>query len=839
MLLRWSLRELARSWRLSLFFVLNLSLGLTGFIALEAYKNALQSHIQENRKNILGADLAVSVRREFSEEEEKSVREALGDAPETLLYDFFAMISVGETSRLVLVKAIDENYPLYGGLTLEDGSRLTARTGSLWIYPELKAQLGVEVGKNLKLGNLDLTIQGVITGDTTQTFRSAGIAPRVFIHRDDLPASGLIQFGSTFTKSWLFRLEQDKDAEVIRDRLFQDIKDSAVRVETAAEEAEDSGRQLSFLSDYLGLVALVALFLAGLGASYIWRLFLQQRVKDVAILRSLGLGSTQAVALYVLQALMLGAIALVPALIAAQILFPLLNSLLSLLTPFALQPLLSASAVGVGLLLSVGTSLLVALPFLLKLREVKPAQLFSEHQFSPDLDLRRPWAFLPAVAALWGLAVWQAKSFMIGSLFLGTLAGVLVSLSLIGWGLLSVFRNWKLGTWDLRFGLKGAGRRTSSSLAVFVALGLGCLLMNLLPQIKASLQQEFQVEGPSKIPSLFMFDIQDEQVEPLKKALADRQLDLAHLSPMIRSRIVKVNGENFERKVDENTGFKTREEEREVRFRNRGVNLSSRATLSDSEVLLSGREFSGTWDPESNRPAEISLEKRYADRLGLQIGDRMLFDVQGVEFEGEVINFRQVRWTSFQPNFFVLVQPGVLDDAPKIWIAGVAKLPEDMKISLQNEFAKLFPNVSVIDVARTVNDVLKVAEQMSWSLELMAALALLTGGIVLFSIVRSQVRGRRWELNLLKILGAGPLRVNRYLLSEFVSLVALSAIAGSFLSAVVGPLFLWQIFGLQPAFDLWTPLLTSLFVTLMGAFVAWRASQSVVKEKPLSLLREP
>lgn len=839
MLFRWALRELRRDWKISLFFVLNLSLGLTGFIALEAYKEAIARHLEANRREILGGDFSVSVRREFTEPELARIAEkarARSEA-ETVVYDFFAMMSYGDQSRLVLVKAIDEAYPLYGAIRSEKGETVKPQPDGVWIYPELRAQAGLDAGAAVKIGKLDLRVLGVITEDSTQTFRSAGLAPRVFIDRSRLAESGLIQFGSTFTKTHVFRTVKPPDRDELKS-LELAFDDPAVDIDSAEQEGEEGNRQLNYLSDYLGLVALVALFMAALGASYIWRLFLQARTKDIAILRSLGLDGSQAVLLYVLEASILGAVSIVPAIIAAQLFFPLLNGFLASITTFDLRPILTPRSLGLGLLLALGTSLLVALPFLLRLREVRPARLFNEEKFDPDLRMGRPWAFLPALAVLWALAVSQSKSVIVGSLFFASLVGVFAILCLIGLLFLRLLANAKAGRWPIRLGLRSAGRRKVASLSVFVAIGLGSLLINLLPQIKASIQSEMRIDRDSPLPSLFMFDIQDEQKEPLEAALAAKNVRVASISPLIRARILKVNGQNYEKQVDSDTTFQTREEEREARFRNRGINLTIRGALSDSETLLEGKPFSGPWDPAGEALPELSVEFRYADRMGLRVGDVMTFDIQGVELDAKVVNLRRVKWTSFQPNFFVVMQEGVLDDAPKIWIASISKIADELKNSLQADLAREFANVSVIDVGRTVTQALDLAEQMSWSLELMAMLALLTGGIVLYSIARSQVRSRRWELNLLKILGASPARVRQYILAEFTVLAALASILGASLSLIVSGVLMWQVFDSVLAVDWRWIVGTSTFAVILGLLVADGASRAVVREKAISLLRQ-
>lgn len=837
MLFRWAVRELRRGWRSALFFVLNLSLGLTGFIALEAYKDALRDHVDANRQQILGGDLSVSVRREFTAEETAVLNEATANAKSSIVYDFFAMVTSRNGARLVLTKAIDGDYPLYGTVGLADGSTLKLDPEGIWIYPELAEQLDLNIGDALQIGELNLTIRGLITADSAQTFRSAGFAPHVFIDRSRLADSKLIQFGSTYSMIRLYRLPDPSKSAEIEKALEAKIADPAVRIETAAQAGGDSARQMGYLADFLGLVALVGLFLAALGGAYLWRLFLQQRTKDVAILRALGLDSDQAILLFVIQAGLLGAVALIPAVVVAQIVFPFLNALLASMTPFDLHPVLTPRSILLGLALSLGTSFLIALPFLLRLRALKPARLFSEGKFDPDIELRRPWALLPAAGLMWALSVLQANSFRTGGIFTGALLAVVVVLTAAGWLCLRGLRGIESGPWDVKHGLRSTARRPGASLAVFVALGLGSLLINILPQVKTSLQSEFSVDGDAKRPSLFMFDIQDEQLQAVRDAAARNGATLTMQSPLIRSRLLKVNDVSYER-VAEDGNFRTREAEREARFRNRGVNLSFRERMSDAEEITEGRPFSGVWTEDGGRPAEVSVESSYAERMGLKIGDRLLFDVQGAEIPAEIVSLRRVKWTSFQPNFFVLIQPGVLDDAPKTWIVSTSNLPANAKKRLENELATALPNVSIVDVERTVASVLKLGDQMSWALEFMAALAVLTGAVVLYSIARSQARSRRAELNLLKILGAAPANVRRYLLSEFALLAGLSSLIGAVASVAVAGILLWQLFNVSFAFDPAWLLASSLGITLLGVAVAERASAKLVTEKPVEVFRE-
>nr|BFD65426.1 ABC transporter permease [Bdellovibrio sp. HAGR004] len=847
MLLRLACRELLRSWRFGLFFIFNLSLGLTGFVSLQAFNEALETEIQANSKAILSADLAVTARRELTEDETAKMRQALpAGTKEGKIYEFFAMLSSSKGSRLVLVKAVDGTYPFYGELELESGRQITSTSDNkdilkeqkAWIYPELRSQLGLDAGDEIQLGQLKLQISDLVKKDATQTFRAASLAPRVFINRELLPQSGLLQYGSTFSLAHLFLLPSGSVEAQVREGLYNVLNDPQINVETPATAGEDSGRQLGYLSDYLGLVSIVALFMSALGAAYIYRLFLSTRMKEIAILRTLGLQSGQAVGVYILQASMLGLIATVPTMLFSLLVLPLLSKLLGSFTPFDLHPTITSEAFVICLFMAVFGSFVVSIPFLMKIFDLRAAKLFSEEKFAVGEGQRRYWTFLPCLVLFYFLAVYQAHSWKIGSLFIGAMILVVLALLLIGYVTVKAAGLIKgLHSWFFKFSFLSLSRRAGASLAVFVALGMGALLINILPQLKNSLQAEFQFEGKSKIPSLFMFDIQDEQWPGIDQVLKEKNVTPLARSPLVRARILKVNGQDYERKI-ESQGFKTREEEREARFRNRGMNLSYREGLSSSEIMIKGRPFSGPFDPDKQKRAELSVETRFADRMGFKLGDVLVFDVQGVEVEGEIINLRKVKWTSFQPNFFILVQEGVLNDAPKSWISAIPFLPEQQRVDLQNALAQQFSNVSIIDVVRTVDDVLKTAEKMSWSLELMAGLALLTGYIVLFSIVRSQIKLRRWELNMLKILGASGGEVASFILTEFAFLAFIASFFGAALSVLVSFGLNTFIFESEFRLSLVQPLLSVVIITCLSLLISFLASVDIVRESALGILRE-
>jgi putative ABC transport system permease protein len=308
------------------------------------------------------------------------------------------------------------------------------------------------------------------------------------------------------------------------------------------------------------------------------------------------------------------------------------------------------------------------------------------------------------------------------------------------------------------------------------------------------------------------------------------------LSPLIRSRLASINGESFEKKSKDQT-FSTREEEQEARSRNRGYNLSYRTEYSSAEKILQGRDFSGRYNEASSAPAELSLERRFAERLGIKIGDSLEFDIQGVSIQGKVINFRKVRWTSFQPNFFILFQPGVLDDAPKTFIASVPKLDLDRKLSLQNGIVQKFSNVSMIDVSDVAAKILEVFRQMSGALAVMAWLSIFAGFVVLFSISAHQASSRRQEINLLKVLGARFSDVRQMVVVEFAILGFCASAFGAFLSYGVSWFITEFLFDGNWVFTWVTPVVSVVLATLLASFTALIAAWRVLRQKPIALLQ--
>ena len=854
---RLSLAELFQQKRFTLLFVLNLALGLSGFVALSQLQEVLDRSLQSRTQAVLGADIGLSSRRPLNDEAVLKAQEVLTQsvetsqarktAPKTEMIEIYSMIATPSgASRLVQVKAIDAAFPFYGHIELKKGgpqkpggAAYDLHQGEkIWLYPEVLFQLGINVGEKVVLGGTEFTVSDVVKDDAAAGI-STSMAPRVYIGLNQLIKTKLVGPDSLAWYSTLFKAPgNNRQLDSWVQTLFESPEiPKEMKIYSHINVGQQMGRLLKYLNDYLGLVALSALFLSIVGAIFLFRSHLMSKVKQIATLLSLGFNLRQVFATYGLQLAILGLFSSLITFVLASILTPWLISLTQGLISGNVTYTISWQPFALALLLGVVGSQLISWPLLARLKSMKPAFLFRESQ-SQKLPMNL-WSWFFALIGLilfWGLAIWQSHSVYVGSLFTAAflLSGLFLGLS--AYGLFRILdRLTQKARWTLRLPVRQLVRQPVAAVSCFLALGLGMLLINLVPQLEKTLQAELQNPAASKLPSLFLFDIQEEQIDRLKEIVTRYGLNLNQISPMIRARLIQVNGKDFD-KGKRSDKAQTREEEREQRFRNRGYNLSYRQDLSDSEMLHRGKVFSGPYDESSEKMPQISLEKRFADRLKLKIGDRLTFDIQSIMITGEVVNLRSVRWTSFQPNFFIQFQPGVLEPAPKTFLGTLPDMTLEKKNLIQRDIVQALPNVSMVDVTRLVTRLSKIMKQMSGALQFMAIFCLIVGFIVLYSIASHQARLRAWDVNLMKVLGAPFSHIRSLFLVEFAILSLAAGLLGVLISLVLSYLLSNLLFDSLWVWEAKTPLLTLIGLVLVTQVISSFSIMRVLRLKPTLLL---
>ena len=843
-------REIRNNRPFCLFYVINLSLGLIGFISVDSFKFSLEDKVVGESKQLLGADLALRARRIISNEELTLAREALPQGTKEIeAVDFFSMVA-GPTgsSRLVKIIAIDQGFPFYGKFITSLAGEITGQDHSLlhdkplvWIYPELRSQLEIDLGEELKIGEKIFRVSDLIKDETALSFQAAELAPKVFISTNFLDETKLLKEGNTAFRNHLFLLPNGHDSNALAASLSNILKSPEVRVYSHQRVGNRASRLLRYLSDFLGLVSMVALFLASLGSGYLYQGFVNQRMNDVAILVCMGSGKGTATRTYLMQLSILGIFAALPTIFICFFIIPLLSTVLSEFVPISLEASLQPKSMLLALIVAIFGGWFLALPSLWKIRLLRPAELFRESTSAGNRSLKSSLLFaIPGILAFWGICLFQSNSTKLANYFFFSLFVSVVVLYFLGiaalWVLDRFFRKSNL---NLRLAARSLSRNRTSTVTGFLALGTGVLLLNIIPQFQYSLRQEIGSSGGSgKLPKLFLFDLQEDHLPRLLKMLEDQGKPLQNLTPWVRGKLISIKGQKYDELRETDREYENPRDQRRSNFRNRGFNLSYRDHLLTSEEIISGRMVSMNYDPNSSKPVEISMEHKYAESLDLSVGDQIQIEVGGVPINSQIVNLRRVKWTSFQPNFFVQMQPGVLEDAPKTFVGTLNELSDKEKEEIQNWLVREFPTVSIVDVERTGRKVLEIISQMTWALQVMAGLSILAGVIVLYSLAREKARQQRWEINLLKVLGASFADLKMQVRIEF-GLLALSAsVLGIALSMSTSYVLAEKVFDRVWSFHWSLPFGIVFGVLSMSLLVTEFATRRILREKPLLLLNQ-
>jgi putative ABC transport system permease protein len=808
LILKIALRDLINAKRFSFLFILNLALGILGFVLIHSFKGSVNDTLAARSKVLLGSDISLTGRRALNEQEYEKIQKffssKLTRKSETVeLYSMGKAQNEAAKSRLVLIKMIDTHYPLYGELKIKELGNVTPvlfkridENPKTWISPELAYQMKIKVGESLRLGEQDFVVDGIIEDDSSSTWRGIGLAPKLYISKKYKEATKLISFGSVASYGYLFKLKEqyhDKEqSKLLKKEVLDIISDPAIRVMLPDNSSEQVGRVLNYLSDYLGLVALVAIFLSGIGSSYLFQNFVFAKMAEIGILKSLGLSLNKIKLVFLLQLLILGFCGIVVAIISAVVLLPAASYFLDELIKIDVSLSVSLEAMVVSLFVGILTIFVLCYPILKKLVHKKTVEMFqAQSSFNWSWKFGDYLSYLPFLLSVELLAVWQSHSLRVGTIFtLGVLSLVLLISFILPPFLSFINKRFVLQTYKLAspfslpfgLGLRELLRSRLSTVLTFLSLSIGVMLLSLIGQLEVSLNKELLGDKVQK-PSLFLFDIQMEQMRPLVDFSNENNIPLEAPTPMVRSRLLKLNGKKYERKKTEDK-VRTREEEQRQRFRNRGINLTYALKTNASQKIVEGEEFSGVYSGEGL--AEISLETRYAKRLGVEIGDTMTFEILGVEVQGKVTSLRKVKWNSFLPNFFITLQPGVLEDAPQTYLATVKSIDFDNQLRVQDLIVDKFPNVSILNVTELVTKILGLFKTMSVAIKLMAYLCIIVGFFVIYAIIQNQIRKRTYDIALVKSFGGSSSFLVKQFLAEYLLMSIFATIIGSFFSILFG-----------------------------------------------------
>lgn len=847
--LRMSWRESRSSRRRLLLFGSAISIGVATLVAIRSFTANVEDAVHRQARELLGADYVLRSSRPFTPPIERLLdslaRHGARVARRTSLTSM-AFLREREGARLVDVQAVSGGFPFYGQVHTSPPGRWTALdTGHVAIVDTtLLVQLGARVGDTLELGSRDFSIAGVasdVPGRLGGSFE--GFIPQVYIPAADVAGTGLVVFGSRVTYQALLELDGEKTARRIdgsHKRLYERERVGSRTAGDAESNLTDSLRQLSTFLQFVGLIALL---LGGIGVASGIGAFVAGKLDTIAVLRCLGASRPLVFGIYLAQAAALGLLAAVAGAALGVVVQLLLPGLVKSLLPLDVTVRLELPAILAGLGIGVAVALLFALRPLLEVRLVSPLQAlrrpFEGESPATPRDPLRLAAFGALAVGVFALAMNQADRPRVGvgfALAVALMIGVLSAAArLAAWAARRMSRFGAAGArWPyvVRQGVANLHRPRNQTRTVVVALGFGVALLATLYIVQANLlgQVRFTSLATAGRPNLVFLDVQPDQEAGVEHLITTSGHPLLQQVPIVPTRIAAINGRA--------TADLMRDpRERRVPW---ALRREYRSTYRDS-ATASERLVRGAWwhGRGPGPPFPVSLTTDIARDLGVRIGDRIDWTVQGVVVPTTVVALRDVEWARFEPNFFAVFSRAALASAPHSTVSLTRVDDASARARLQRAVSQRYPNVTSIDVALVEATVERLLHRVSLAIRFMAAFSLATGALVLLGAVAAGRLERIREGALLKTLGATRRQLSRILLAEYVTLGLLAGLVGVGLSVAGGWAMMRYVFELRFALPA-LPLAAVLAVTAcLVAVVGVTASGEVFRRTAMEVLREP
>jgi putative ABC transport system permease protein len=826
--LRFALRMLVRDARSGELTVLMLALlvAVTALTAVGLFTNRVSLAIRAQAGEVLAADLRLESPRPFAPDgaSEREAKRMGLDLTRTL--SFSSVIFNGEANSLVSVHAVAPGYPLRGALRVAErpfGAAVTSRDipalGEVWPESRLLARLGLNVGDELAVGASRLKVTRVLDYRPDQGSGFADLAPTVLMRYEDVPATRLVQGGSRAHWALLFRGAAAPIAEF--EAWLREHREPGSRIIDVGESSEQMRSATARAQRFLRLSALITVLLAAVAVAMAARRHSARHLDQVALMKCLGAEQrfvlTVSVTELFLAALAGTAAGVTLAYLAQALLVYLVRGLVKGTLP---PPDSTAAWLGLGTALAIMIGF--ALPPLLELRRTPPARVLRRDLGPPHLSSTVSGGL--ALLALLALLFWLVDDVrLVAYLAAGVLATSL-ALYLAGLGLVRLTRGIRGGAgaaW--RYGLANVARRGRESAVQVVAFGLGLTVLLLLVVVRNDVLDAWRASVPSDAPNEFLINIPPADTDRLAHILQQGGVAPPRFFPWVRARLVAIDGrpaESLVVKSDRARGFLEREQ-----------NLSWSADLPADNQLIAGQWWSG----QPTQP-QVSVASEFAEALGIQVGDRLAFDVAGERLEAQVGSIRRVRWDGFRPNFFLVFSPGALDSSTGTYMTSVHMTAAQRPLLAQ--VVREFPSITAVDVDAILEQIRSVVDRAARAVQYVFLFTLAAGVVVLLAAIQATRDERRYESAVLRTLGASRATVLKGIAAEFVALGLLAGVLAAVAASVAEYEIATRLFSLHYSFDGRVWLVGLLVGAALVGISGTLATRSVVTTPPATTLNQ-
>ncbi|WP_198170209.1 ABC transporter permease [Mucilaginibacter arboris] len=815
-------------------FISSIVLGIASLVAIYSFGFNLRQDIDQQAAELVGADMVISGNKPVSPQIQTLI-DSLGDRKSTQR-SFVSMVQFtkNQGTRLVEVRALEGAFPYYGSIeTTPVSAAATFRKNKQVLADRnLMLQFNAHPGDSLKIGNVTFAIAGILDKAPGQTSLSASVAPVVYMPLVYLQQTGLMQRGSRISYSYYIKYDRQENIEKLTNKIEPRLDKEDLNLQTVASQKEQTSRSFEDLTRFLALVGFVALLLGCIGVASSIHIYVREKLQAIAIMRCLGVKSSEAFLIYLIQIVVIGFIGSVIGAALGTIVQQLLPVAFKDFLPIAITVDISWASIGTGILLGVVISLLFALLPLVSIRNISPLNTLrlSFEEATAKRDPLKWLVYLLILAFILAFTYLQLNNIKQAVAFTGFVLLAFFVLTGVATLIMWLIKKFLPFSWSYLFrqGFANLYRPNNQTIILLVSIGLGTAFISTLFFIQSILLSRINLSSGGNQPNLILFDIQTNQQQQVVNLTKSQHLPVFGMVPIVTIRLEELNGKTGAvYKKDTSLHIPRQVFSREYR-------VTYRDTLVSSEKITAGNWIGKAG---ANEVVPISVEEKFADHNHLKIGDKMLFNVQGVNMETKITSFRKVNWNRIQTNFLVLFPKGVLEQAPQYFVFTTHVPSASASAKYQQAIVRQFPNISVIDLALVLKLLDDILGKISFVIRFMAGFSIVTGLIVLVASVLISKYQRIQESVLLRTLGASKRQILIITGLEYFFLGAIAALTGILIS-VPGSWALAKYSFDTPFSPPLLPVLILFFVVaLITVFIGLFNSRGILNKPPLEVLR--
>ncbi|MEO6290643.1 MAG: FtsX-like permease family protein [Ginsengibacter sp.] len=833
-LMRMAWRDSRKSRSRLFLFISSIILGIAALVAIYSLGNNLNDEVDNQAASLLGADLEISGSNPTTPAIQKIVDTLGGVRSAQQSFASMVLFTKSGGTRLTEVRALQGGFPYYGSLeTSPAAAGKNFRNEQQALVDEtLMLQYGAKVGDSIKVGDVTFAIAGKLLSAPGQTGLSASIAPIAYIPLKYMRQTDLAKKGSRISYRYYFKFNKDTDVDKLVENIKPRLETNDLRYETVESQKEDTGRSFTNLTRFLALVGFIALLLGCTGVASAVHVYIKEKVNSIAILRCLGVKASQAFIIYLIQIVGIGFIGSLIGTALGIFIQQFLPYVIKDLLPVKVSTPVSWPAVLQGMTLGIIISVLFALLPLLSIRKISPLNAIRV-SYEPPRRERDPvkWIiYLLIVIFVYGFTFVQMKTWIQALYFTAGIGAALFVLTAMARGLMWMVRHFFPSSWNYlwRQGLANLYRPNNQTTILIISIGLGTALICTLLFTQSVLINRITLSTSKNQPNIVLFDIQSKQEDSVAAMAVKFGLPVKEKVPIVNMRLDQVNS------IDAALAKKDSTIKLSRWLFSREYRVTYRDSLTESEKITDG-----AWKGKAKVTGlpEISMERNFAKRSGVALGDTITFNVQGSLIKTIVGSLREVNWGGIQTNFLVVFPTGLLEDAPQFHVLLTRVPSQQVSANFQQAIVKAYPNVSIIDlglVLRVLDDLLS---KIGFVIRFMAGFSIITGIVVLISSVLISKYQRLQESVLLRTLGGSRKQIFAITALEYFFLGALAAFTGILLA--LGASWGLARYAFETPFhpELLPVLILFVLVCLLTVITGLANSWGILNRSPLEVLR--